>query len=157
MKQLPEQSPSFPYVPNRAGVVPPPKELQGRLLVKKFEVRPQAVQPEVGRVLVESEERRTCMRFAAHPHGVALGAELERLGPSRDASSESPSLITRNTIGSPVAALRNGPFGPFGVQGSAARPAYAKGRRLTHRTERNGPDPTTVIRVRGGAGRHAFA
>ncbi|MEU3246033.1 hypothetical protein ABZ713_25155, partial [Streptomyces sp. NPDC006875] len=31
-------------------------------------------------------------------------------------------VITRNTIGSPVAALRNGPFGSFGVTGRAARP-----------------------------------
>lgn len=41
--------------------------------------------------------------------------------------SEHWGVITRNTIGSPVAALRNGPFGSFGVQGSAARPAYGKG------------------------------
>ena len=37
------------------------------------------------------------------------------------------SVITRNTIGSPVADLRNGPFGSFGVQGSAARPPYGRG------------------------------
>ncbi|MFS4097627.1 hypothetical protein [Streptomyces sp. AF1A] len=36
-------------------------------------------------------------------------------------------VITRNTIGSPVAALRNGPFGSFGVQGLAARPPYGQG------------------------------
>ncbi|MFE5141884.1 hypothetical protein ACFRDV_30180 [Streptomyces fagopyri] len=36
-------------------------------------------------------------------------------------------VITRNTVGSPVAALRNGPFGSFGVQGSSARPAYGRG------------------------------
>lgn len=36
-------------------------------------------------------------------------------------------VITRNTIGSPVAALRNGPFGSFGVTGPAARPPYGTG------------------------------
>src|SRR5689334_17342837 len=35
--------------------------------------------------------------------------------------------ITRNTIGSPVAALRNGPFGSFGVTGSAAKPPCGTG------------------------------
>jgi hypothetical protein len=36
-------------------------------------------------------------------------------------------VITRNTIGSPVAALRNGPFGSFSVQGPSARPPYGQG------------------------------
>ncbi|MDX2847157.1 hypothetical protein [Actinacidiphila glaucinigra] len=36
-------------------------------------------------------------------------------------------VITRNTIGSPVAALRDGPFGSFGVTGSASRPPYGNG------------------------------
>lgn len=36
-------------------------------------------------------------------------------------------VITRNTIGSPVAGLRNGPFGSFGVRGPAARPPYGTG------------------------------
>ncbi|MEU1535083.1 hypothetical protein [Streptomyces fagopyri] len=36
-------------------------------------------------------------------------------------------VITRNTIGSPVAALRNGPFGSFGVTGRSARPPYGTG------------------------------
>lgn len=36
-------------------------------------------------------------------------------------------VITRNTIGSPVAALRNGPFGSFGVTGPSARPPYGTG------------------------------
>ncbi|MFK0151445.1 hypothetical protein ACIQVK_05090 [Streptomyces sp. NPDC090493] len=36
-------------------------------------------------------------------------------------------VITRNTIGSPVAALRTGPFGSFGVTGPAARPPYGRG------------------------------
>ncbi|MEV2245046.1 hypothetical protein [Streptomyces sp. NPDC049970] len=36
-------------------------------------------------------------------------------------------MITRNTIGSPVAALRNGPFGSFGVTGPSARPPYGTG------------------------------
>ncbi|MEU0039232.1 hypothetical protein [Streptomyces sp. NPDC006333] len=41
--------------------------------------------------------------------------------------SEHWGVITRNTIGSPVAALRDGPFGSFGVQGSAARPPHGRG------------------------------
>ncbi|MFC8278046.1 hypothetical protein ACFUJR_37060 [Streptomyces sp. NPDC057271] len=36
-------------------------------------------------------------------------------------------MIARNTIGSPVAELRNGPFGSFGVTGSAARPPLGRG------------------------------
>ncbi|MEU1178895.1 hypothetical protein ABZ464_14830 [Streptomyces sp. NPDC005820] len=36
-------------------------------------------------------------------------------------------VITRNTIGSPVAALRKGPFGSFGVPGPSARPPYGQG------------------------------
>ncbi|MFE2064934.1 hypothetical protein ACFXDH_21480 [Streptomyces sp. NPDC059467] len=36
-------------------------------------------------------------------------------------------VITRNTIGSPVAALRNGPFGSFGVTGPSARPPFGRG------------------------------
>ncbi len=36
-------------------------------------------------------------------------------------------VIARNTIGSPVADLRNGPFGSFGVTGPAARPPYGRG------------------------------
>ncbi|MFD3474930.1 hypothetical protein [Streptomyces sp. NPDC058695] len=36
-------------------------------------------------------------------------------------------VIARNTIGSPVAALRNGPFGTYNVTGTAARPPYGAG------------------------------
>ncbi|MEI5526601.1 hypothetical protein WB401_28815 [Streptomyces brasiliscabiei] len=36
-------------------------------------------------------------------------------------------VITRNTIGSPVAQLRNGPFGSFGVLGPEGRPPYGRG------------------------------
>ncbi|MEH0424550.1 hypothetical protein [Streptomyces sp. B21-083] len=36
-------------------------------------------------------------------------------------------VIARNTIGSPVAELRTGPFGPFGTTGTAARPPYGRG------------------------------
>lgn len=36
-------------------------------------------------------------------------------------------VITRNTIGSPVAALREGPYGSFGVTGAAARPPFGTG------------------------------
>lgn len=36
-------------------------------------------------------------------------------------------VITRNTIGSPVAVLRDGPFGSFGVTGAPSRPPYGNG------------------------------
>jgi hypothetical protein len=36
-------------------------------------------------------------------------------------------VIARNTIGSPVAAGRNGPFGSFGVTGPSARPPFGTG------------------------------
>ncbi|MEU6197357.1 hypothetical protein [Streptomyces sp. NPDC047061] len=36
-------------------------------------------------------------------------------------------VITRNTIGSPVAALRDGPFGSFGVPAQFAHPPYGHG------------------------------
>ncbi|MEE1767087.1 hypothetical protein PUR34_02520 [Streptomyces sp. JV185] len=42
-------------------------------------------------------------------------------------SSDHWGAITRNTIGSPVAALRNGPSGSFGVTGPSARPPYGQG------------------------------
>ncbi|MEU9091620.1 hypothetical protein ACIOEW_38025 [Streptomyces sp. NPDC087901] len=42
-------------------------------------------------------------------------------------SSEHWGVITRNTIGSPVADLRDGPYGSFGVQGPSARPPYGRG------------------------------
>jgi hypothetical protein len=42
-------------------------------------------------------------------------------------SPEHWGVITRNTIGSPVAALRDGPFGSFGVTGTAAQPPYGQG------------------------------
>jgi hypothetical protein len=41
--------------------------------------------------------------------------------------SEHWGVITRNTIGSPVADLRDGPYGSFGVTGPAAAPPYGKG------------------------------
>lgn len=43
------------------------------------------------------------------------------------AHSDHWGVIARNTIGSPVAELRNGPFGPFGATGTAARPPYGRG------------------------------
>src|SRR5438105_3592976 len=36
-------------------------------------------------------------------------------------------IITRNTIGSPVADLRNGPYGSFGVTGPTSRPPFGTG------------------------------
>jgi len=41
--------------------------------------------------------------------------------------SEHWGVITRNTIGSPVAELRDGPFGSFGHTGPAAEPPFGKG------------------------------
>ncbi|MEX2010756.1 MAG: hypothetical protein WEF51_00815 [Chloroflexota bacterium] len=46
---------------------------------------------------------------------------------NRSHASEHWGVITRNTIGSPVAELRSGPYGSFGVTGSAARPPFGKG------------------------------
>ncbi|MER7702464.1 hypothetical protein ABTX81_06150 [Kitasatospora sp. NPDC097605] len=43
------------------------------------------------------------------------------------ARSENWGVITRNTIGSPVAALRNGPFGSYGATGDNSRPPYGNG------------------------------
>ncbi|WP_328885958.1 hypothetical protein [Streptomyces sp. NBC_00316] len=43
------------------------------------------------------------------------------------ARSEHWGVIARNTIGSPVADLRDGPYGSFGVTGSDARPPYGQG------------------------------
>ena len=45
----------------------------------------------------------------------------------RERGSDHWGVITRNTIGSPVADLRNGPFGSFGVTGPSARPPYGRG------------------------------
>ena len=41
--------------------------------------------------------------------------------------SEHWGVITRNTIGSPVADLRDGPYGSFGVTGPTAQPPFGKG------------------------------
>ncbi|MFF2996074.1 hypothetical protein ACFVTC_16080 [Streptomyces sp. NPDC057950] len=64
--------------------------------------------------------------LAALVASVLPGSASAAAGTGRD-HSEHWGVITRNTIGSPVAALRDGPFGSFGVQGSAARPPYGKG------------------------------
>src|SRR5690606_1608509 len=48
-------------------------------------------------------------------------------GNGNGTSADHWGVITRNTIGSPVAELRNGPFGSFGVTGPAARPPYGTG------------------------------
>jgi hypothetical protein len=62
----------------------------------------------------------------------AIVASVAALGVSAIASndgdrSEHWGVITRNTIGSPVADLRTGPYGSFGVTGPAASPPYGKG------------------------------
>ncbi|OQR60878.1 hypothetical protein B6E66_26940 [Streptomyces maremycinicus] len=43
------------------------------------------------------------------------------------AHSDHWGVIARNTIGSPVADLRNGPFGSYDVTGTGARPPYGRG------------------------------
>lgn len=45
----------------------------------------------------------------------------------RPVRSEHWGVITRNTIGSPVADLRDGPYGSFGVTGPTAAPPFGKG------------------------------
>ena len=48
--------------------------------------------------------------------------------PTHDgAPSEHWGVITRNTIGSPVADHRNGPYGSFGVTGPSSKPPFGKG------------------------------
>ncbi len=47
--------------------------------------------------------------------------------PQTGSRGEHWGVITRNTIGSPVGDLRNGPYGSFGVTGSLARPPYGEG------------------------------
>ena len=44
-----------------------------------------------------------------------------------EAKSEHWGVITRNTIGSPVAMLRDGPYGSFGHTGPGAEPPFGKG------------------------------
>ncbi|MFD3554396.1 hypothetical protein ACFWWA_20180 [Streptomyces goshikiensis] len=59
---------------------------------------------------------------------IAAGAlPATALTGGRQGSSHHWGVITRNTIGSPVAALRDGPYGSFGVTGIAARPPYGRG------------------------------
>ncbi|MEW2129050.1 hypothetical protein [Streptomyces sp. NPDC005435] len=48
-------------------------------------------------------------------------------GTGGGSSADHWGVITRNTIGSPVAALREGPYGSFGVTGAAARPPFGTG------------------------------
>lgn len=56
------------------------------------------------------------MAAPALAHGVFGNTKSEHWG-----------VITRNTIGSPVADLRDGPYGSFGVTGDAAEPPFGKG------------------------------
>ncbi|WP_245685432.1 hypothetical protein [Streptomyces yerevanensis] len=58
--------------------------------------------------------------LSASEHAVASGG-------GGGARSEHWGVITRNAIGSPVADLRNGPYGSYGVTGSSARPPYGRG------------------------------
>ena len=47
--------------------------------------------------------------------------------PGHNTRSEHWGVIARNTIGSPVADHRNGPYGSFGVTGPSGRPPFGKG------------------------------
>ncbi|MEU6521055.1 hypothetical protein [Streptomyces sp. NPDC046978] len=58
---------------------------------------------------------------------VSAGSASAAPFPDGNGSSDHWGVITRNTVGSPVAALRTGPFGSFGVQGPSARPPYGQG------------------------------
>ncbi|MFJ9706388.1 hypothetical protein [Streptomyces sp. NPDC101234] len=57
----------------------------------------------------------------------AVPASASVAGDGRWGISDHWGVITRNTIGSPVAALRTGPFGSFGVVGPTARPPFGRG------------------------------
>ncbi|MET7858232.1 hypothetical protein ABZS81_13615 [Streptomyces sp. NPDC005318] len=56
-----------------------------------------------------------------------ISGSASALADGTPARSEHWGVITRNTIGSPVADLRDGPYGSYGVTGSAASPPYGKG------------------------------
>jgi hypothetical protein len=56
-----------------------------------------------------------------------VSVSVPALAAGKQARSEYWGVITRNTIGSPVAQLRDGPFGSFGVPASSARPPYGRG------------------------------
>lgn len=58
---------------------------------------------------------------------VVLAASAAIAAPAHSAKSEHWGVMTRNTVGSPVADLRDGPYAPFGVTGEAASPPYGKG------------------------------
>ncbi|WP_405385843.1 hypothetical protein OG596_37715 [Streptomyces sp. NBC_01102] len=65
--------------------------------------------------------------LAALAASTAPGA-VSATAATRVGESEHWGVIAANTIGSPVAALRDGPFGSYQVQGnSAASPPYGKG------------------------------
>ena len=75
-------------------------------------------------------------RVAAFAALLALGAFVVMSGGSAVAApgehdhgvpSEHWGVNARNTIGSPVGDLRNGPYGSFGVTGSLARPPFGTG------------------------------
>jgi hypothetical protein len=61
---------------------------------------------------------------------IASVSVVSRASDSRDGNGVPPEhwgIITRNTIGSPVADLRFGPYGSFGVTGPSARPPFGVG------------------------------
>lgn len=82
----------------------------------------------IGRYSVRSRWARTRTAAVGALVAIALLAVASTVvaGP-RSVKSEHWGVITRNTIGSPVADLRSGPYGSFGVTGPAARPPFGKG------------------------------
>jgi hypothetical protein len=65
--------------------------------------------------------------FAALVAFVVMAGSAAIAAPAHSVKSEHWGVITRNTIGSPVADLRTGPYGSIGVTGDAAEPPYGKG------------------------------
>ncbi|SCK31435.1 hypothetical protein [Streptomyces sp. WMMB 322] len=68
-------------------------------------------------------------RMALGVAALAAIAVSSAPGPASAATADSEhwGVITRNTIGSPVAELRNGPYGSFGKTGPTSKPPYGKG------------------------------
>lgn len=80
---------------------------------------------------MNARSHSTRTRVVATAAMVAIIASVAVVGVSAIAGSKDVSehwgVITRNTIGSPVAELRTGPYGSFGVTGPAGRPPFGKG------------------------------
>src|ERR1700694_3895283 len=58
---------------------------------------------------------------------VVMAGSSASAAPRNEEHPDHWGIITRNTIGSPVAALRKGPYGSIGVTGPSSRPPYGIG------------------------------